>query len=870
MKKKFIVTILSLLVMCSLFNVNVGAIETFTPGVNVTVNEDDEYPAKYTANFVYCDDDYSNIEKVEVFGGFQFYLDGSNTYYNAFEYQDGMYPGGYEYDTSSYTSYEMESITDGIYSLTLPLPANQYFYKYRITYKTGEVKEIKDPNNLPLTNGGDDANWSLFYVGDKENASIGQEYIYPRNDKKGSLSFVEYESIDGSMQPLGIYLPNNYDRTKTYKTIYVSHGAFGNEVEWMTIGSIPNIMDNLIAEGKTKDAIVVTMDNWYFGFDNEKTVKNLTECIIPFVENHYSVSTNKDDRAMCGLSAGGTVTSNVITYANSSFGYYGVWSPRDTVLENAINTGAVNEDIYKTFNDAVYYIGVGNHDLDIRKEAEESLQKVLTETVKADSTLEYVKGTHDWYVWRNLFANFVSDYLWSMDSNNNLYTGGFVVNKNTDKKYEADYAVTFTYLASKEVKSVNLVGGFQFYSKSDADTYMKTLDPATVSSKSVYEYKKGMFASGYDIATGQSLAYPMDRVDNYVYSVTLPLPANEYYYGYEITYKDGTVETIEDPANPSIKNGENNPTWSYVFVGNSSDCQEGQEYIYPRTDGKKGTYTFAQCDGYNGTKQPLCIYVPANYDKNKTYKTIYLSHGAGGNETEWFQLGAASNIMDNLIAENLTDEAIVVTMNNAYFNDTFNWDWQGTADNIVNNIIPYIEANYSVSKKAEDRAMCGLSNGSRLASQVLYSHAKDFGYIGMFSRALTEVDLTKCEGIKDTEIYFSIGTMEYNSAIDTWKQMMKDAGISYTYQEIDAAHDWNMWRASFTTFVKDICWSKQDVTDGIVDNPVNNQVNNQENSQSTASAYVKTGDDVSALGLLIIFMSSGYVALKLIKKYELN
>ena len=68
-------------------------------------------------------------------------------------------------------------------------------------------------------------------------------------------------NCSSTSQPLGIYLPHDYDTNKTYKTIYLAHGGGGNDVEWMNIASANNIMDNLIADGEVADAIVVTKDN---------------------------------------------------------------------------------------------------------------------------------------------------------------------------------------------------------------------------------------------------------------------------------------------------------------------------------------------------------------------------------------------------------------------------------------------------------------------------------------------------------------------------------------------------------------------------------------------------------------------------------
>ena len=814
--KNYLVLFLSLLLIGSTLRTTNVFAEDYLPGVTVELNDDPQYEAKYKVTFVYENSD-NTITNVAVRGGFQFYKGNSTTCYNAYEYENGMYAGGYEYDTSTYILYDMEEKTTGNYSVTLPLPANLYFYDYWITYSDGSTKNVKDPANLPVSNGGRDANWSLVYVGDATTAASGQEYIYPRSDKAGNYSFVEYEAIDGTTQPLGVYLPYNYNPNKLYKTIYISHGGWGNEVEWFTIGSAGNIMDNLIAEGLTDDAIVVTMNNDVLGFNGDKPVENLVNCIIPYIEENYSVSKNKDNRAICGLSAGGTFSCNTLIKYTDMFGYYGIWSPRDTVLAPLIQNGAITE--FDDFKDAIYHVGVGNLDIDLRKTQEELLHNTL-ESIGADSTFEYVDGTHDWFVWRHLLTNFVKDILWSKDSDLDIIEG-VVIEENKNSNYVADYQATFTYLASKEVKSVNLVGGFQFYSQEDASNYMKSYSATTTSVKSAYEYEVGMFASGYNVAGGGTIPYTMEEIENRVYSITIPLPANEYYYGYEITYKDGTVKTIEDPANLSISNGGHTAGWSYFFVGSGADSLVGQEYIYPRTDGNTGTCIYVSYPAIDGTMQPLGIYLPKNYNVNKTYKTIYLSHGASGNEVEWFQLGAASNIMDNLIYEGLTEEAIIVTMDNNYFNNSLFWDWKLLTDNLMDYIIPYVESHFSVSSESSDRAFAGLSNGSRLTSSLLYSNAEDFGYFGLFSRALTDVDLNSVPGIKDVEIYFSIGSLEYNAAIDEWREMMKEAGIDYSYELYDSAHDWNMWRASFTTFVKDICWSVDNIIEPeppIIDN----------------------------------------------------
>ena len=184
--------------------------------------------------------------------------------------------------------YEMIKDENGRYTVSLPLPAAPYLYRFRITYAEADGRgtvEVEDPLNPYAVNGDSNAGWSLVYVGNREDAVPAMKNTFPRTDeKKGTVTYVEYTALDGSQQMMGVYLPYNYEAGKTYKTVYVSHGAGGNETEWMSIGSIPNIMDNLVAEGKIADTIVVTMDNlifnipgnpWIFGWDWEKMKDNI-------------------------------------------------------------------------------------------------------------------------------------------------------------------------------------------------------------------------------------------------------------------------------------------------------------------------------------------------------------------------------------------------------------------------------------------------------------------------------------------------------------------------------------------------------------------------------------------------------------------
>lgn len=421
-KLKF--SIISLMLCLSLICTNLTTLMAAVNEPGVTVSSNTDYPesdANYQVKFTYQASD--NVTSVSLMGGFTFYTaDQEQDYvagktivpYSPYEYKTGMFPTGYAVSENGYLPIPMENIGNNLYTVTIPLPGSQYFYGFELTYGDGTTKEtVKDPTNMPFKNGDSDSGWSLVYVGNSNDCLPGQEYVYPRNDgKTGKVNYVNYTAVDGSTQPLGIYLPANYDTNKTYKTIYLAHGGGGNEVEWMNIGSASNIMDNLIADGEVAEAIVVTMDNQYFSHEKGDSLKNIKECIIPYIENHYSVSKNPEDRAMSGLSRGAAVTIQSTLYSNDTFKYYGIFSPSIT-LDFASET--LTPEMKSAFkNVKQYYVSVGIYDTFLRRDVNVQVDKEL-QAAGANVVFKWKNGAHDWGVWRDQFTEFVKDYLWDVE-----------------------------------------------------------------------------------------------------------------------------------------------------------------------------------------------------------------------------------------------------------------------------------------------------------------------------------------------------------------------------------------------------------------------------------------------------------------------
>lgn len=155
----------------------------------------------------------------------------------------------------------------------------------------------------------------------------------------GRIELVEYKSTTvGTVRKCNVYLPPKYDANKKYSVLYLLHGIGGDEYEWLNGGAPNIILDNLYAEGKLEPMIVVMPNgraqendraegNVYAGapaFANFEG--DLIKDLIPFIESKYSVYTDKQHRAVAGLSMGGGQSLNFGLGNMDLFSYVGGFS----------------------------------------------------------------------------------------------------------------------------------------------------------------------------------------------------------------------------------------------------------------------------------------------------------------------------------------------------------------------------------------------------------------------------------------------------------------------------------------------------------------------------------------------------------------
>jgi enterochelin esterase-like enzyme len=156
-----------------------------------------------------------------------------------------------------------------------------------------------------------------------------------------------------------------------------------------------------------------------------------------------------------------------------------------------------------------------------------------------------------------------------------------------------------------------------------------------------------------------------------------------------------------------------------------------------------------------GGKRPASVYLPPGYSADKKYPVLYLLHGIGGNETHWPGPGSAGAILDNLIAKGEAVPMIVVMPNGRASNEpsTIFGGGRGPGGRggpgmavefeayaafereLLGDLIPFVQARYSVTADRMHRALAGLSMGGGQSLNFGLANVDTFAWVGGFSSA---------------------------------------------------------------------------------------------------------------------------------------
>jgi len=220
---------------------------------------------------------------------------------------------------------------DGIWEATVgPLPAGAYRYVFAVN-----GVPVVDSRN-PVTSQTNTTVYSLAVVS-------GSAVFDTRPVPHGAVASVLYESTSlGGIRRMHVYTPPGYGNGRDrFPVLYLLHGAGDVDESWSSVGRAGAILDNLIADHKAKPMLIVMPAGHVNGAGAalgapasataaangpDPFLNDFVTDVMPYVEKNYRVLTDRDHRAIAGLSMGGGQTLNIALPHLDRFAYIGVFS----------------------------------------------------------------------------------------------------------------------------------------------------------------------------------------------------------------------------------------------------------------------------------------------------------------------------------------------------------------------------------------------------------------------------------------------------------------------------------------------------------------------------------------------------------------
>jgi enterochelin esterase-like enzyme len=299
-----------------------------------------------------------------------------------------------------------------------------------------------------------------------------------------------------------------------------------------------------------------------------------------------------------------------------------------------------------------------------------------------------------------------------------------------------------------------------------------------------------------------------------VWSATVgPLVPDFYSYSFDV---DG-VRTL-DPKNPTIKQGITSLDSIFFLPGQEATFEDNQ--AVPHGEIRKVWYQSSTL----GLQRRMHIYMPPGYESGKArFPVFYLLHGGGDEDSGWSTIGRAGFIVDNLLAEKKAKPMIVVMPNGslprpanlapatpgaapdpaamAASQDRF-------TNELLKDIVPFVEKNYRVLPGRENRAIAGLSMGGGQTLRVVTTNPDQFAYAAVWSAGVnpqTAADFEKRNSAffesavrinKLIKLFsISVGDKDFTLAgSKNLSELLNKHGIRNELHLSGGGHTWINWR----------------------------------------------------------------------------
>ena len=624
----------------------------------------------------------------------------------------------------------------------------------------------------------------------------------------GKVDYVNYWSETMGLHGNAIvYTPPTYDKNldKKYPVFYLISGTTDTEEVYFKVGKMNLILDNLIAEGKAKEMIIVLPygnPSKYFPAGTNTFAmgdmfsKDLLNDLMPYVESNYRTLNDRENRAIGGFSRGGNQGLAFGLTNLDKFSYLCSYSSFTNMNIPGVYDKA--KETNKKIN--LFWLGVGTDDF-LYGNAKEYAEFLDARGIR--NVQEYTTGMFG-HTWMNAryFLSQTFPLLFNKEASEEAMSKTTAV-KNPKKVKKSKKAQEN---AAPQRPAAPAAGEGQRLTPE----VMARLFPAGVVSP---EYNKdGSVTFRVQAANAEKVELecqmfegtkPMEKGERGVWSITVtPEQPDIYPYAFVI---DGTK--IADPQNMEIFPNEGFKYSLADVKGPQPDFQDLQNVPHGKVS---YTYYTSKATGFD---RPVCIYTPAGYDpaSDKKYPVLYLIHGMTDTYETWFKVGKVNNILDNLIAAGKAEPMIVVMpYANPYpemirrgLAKAYNsLDTKLTTEEFTESVVPFIEANYNVRTDADSRAIAGFSLGGRQTLACGLGNPDMFHYVCAFAPAIFGPEISgnfengtyaKADKLNESLklLWLSCGTSDflYQSSLQLDKNL-KDRGIKYTTMYPGGGHTW--------------------------------------------------------------------------------
>lgn len=673
------------------------------------------------------------------------------------------------------------------------------------------------------------------------------------NIPHGELTPIEYDSRSlGTRRRMRVYTPPGYSSTRKYPVLYLLHGIGGTDTEWTQSCHANNVIDNLLAEGKIEPMVIVfpdgnssrtvadlnaadaaraaraaggqapaagqaaagrgrggmNMEAWLTPFEND-----LLKDIIPYIDSHYSVYTDRDHRALAGLSMGGGQTLNIGLVHPETFAWVGGFSSAPDTRQPP---SALVPDPSVPKQLKLVWLGCGNKDGLIR------ISQAVHQYLKQNGVphIWHVDGNaHDTTEWDNnlyLFSQhiFRSGLVASAQPPQGAAPGG----RGARPPVEIDKSSPVEDFKPSGLNAI-VNGQMRQY-------------PEVNSQRRVRARLRAPDAHSVQLDIG-GVRYPMTKGDDGFWTGVSNTQDEGFHY-YQLNV-DGA--SVPDPGTLMFYGASR---WGSGVEVPAHDQEFYAMKNVPHGDLRE-VHFFSRIA--NATLQCF-VYTPPDYEKgSKRYPVLYIQHGAGEDEHGWGGQGHAGLILDNLIAEGKARPFIMV-IGNSYIPGMsggrggapgaaagrgatpagqpaaagpagapgrggpggrgFTMTNTPFEHVLIEEMIPFIDANFRTVSDQPHRAMAGLSMGGALTHGITLAHLDKFAYIGMFSGgsiAASEIKDMADFKKKVKLVFVGYGSRENGAAGKSNIEDLKKAGINAVYYESPlTAHEWLSWRRDLFEF----------------------------------------------------------------------